>query len=144
MKQKRQRELGFTLIELLVVVIVLAVLAATIVPQFTGVTYETKVSTARTNMKAIENALERFSIDNDRYPTAEEGLAVLTKPPKPGKSPYLKELIPDPWGKDYVYACPGTEGRTYDLYSLGADGENGGTEQAEDITLWHKKADENG
>ena len=87
--------------------------------------------------------MERFFLHMDRYPTNEEGLSVLVNPPAEGtkswKGPYIKELRPDPWGKPYVYRSPGLHGtRTYDLWSRGADGNDGGEEHGKDVTNWEE------
>ncbi len=140
-RSDRRDEAGFTLIELMVVVIVLGILAATIIPQFVGVSYDAKVSRAQTDIKALESQLERFYLHMDRYPTTQEGLDVLVQPPADGgqnwRGPYVKELIPDPWGNGYQYRSPGQFGsKTYDLWSNGADGKPGGEEKERDITNW--------
>lgn len=135
----RRDERGFSLVELMVVVIVLAILAATIVPQFAGTTHDARVSQAVTNIKTIENALERFQLKFDRYPTTEEGLEVLVTGPKEAKnfSPLLKELIADPWDRPFRYRSPGIHGsKTYDLWSQGGDGADGGEDNGKDITNW--------
>jgi len=91
----------------MVVVIVLAILAATIIPQFTGVTYDAKVSSAKVHLGELRGALERFNIHMDRYPTTEEGLRALVDRPEDGskawRGPYVKELLRDPWDNDYQY-----------------------------------------
>jgi general secretion pathway protein G len=134
---------GFTLIEVMVVVIILGILAATIIPQFAGTTHDAKVSKARADIATLESSVERFFLHMDRYPTNEEGLSVLVNPPAEGakswKGPYIKELRPDPWGKPYVYRSPGLHGtRTYDLWSRGADGNDGGEEHGKDVTNWEE------
>ena len=132
---------GFTLIEVMVVVIILGILAATIIPQFAGTTHDAKVSKARADIATLESSVERFFLHMDRYPTNEEGLSVLVHAPAEGaknwKGPYIKELRPDPWGNPYVYRSPGLHGaRTYDLWSRGADGNDGGEDNGKDVTNW--------
>ncbi|MFQ5655106.1 MAG: type II secretion system major pseudopilin GspG, partial [Planctomycetota bacterium] len=141
MMGRRRRSEGFTLIEIMVVVIVLAILAATIIPQFAGTKQEAKVSTARHDITILENALERYYLHMDSYPPTEVGLRSLTEAPSDGergwRGPYIKELRPDPWGNDYQYRSPGEHGaRTFDLWSWGADGAEGGEEFEADITNW--------
>ena len=134
---------GFTLIEVMVVVIILGILAATIIPQFAGTTHDAKVSKARADIATLESSVERFFLHMDRYPTNEEGLSVLVHQPVEGakswKGPYIKELRPDPWGNPYVYRSPGLHGaRTYDLWSRGADGNDGGEDNGKDVTNWEE------
>jgi general secretion pathway protein G len=141
-RQRRRSRGAFTLVEIMVVVIILAILAATIIPQFSGTTEEAKVSAAKHDIATLENCLERFFLNLGRYPTSEEGLRVLVTPPADGekkwRGPYIKELRPDPWGHAYAYRSPGTHGvaKTYDLWSRGADGADGGEGVNSDITNW--------
>jgi general secretion pathway protein G len=137
--QRRSR--GFTLIEIMVVVVIIGVLAATIIPQFIGTTHDAKVSAAKSHVAELESALERFNIHMDRYPTSEEGLKLLVEPPsgddKRWRGPYVKQLRPDPWGNPYQYKRPGTHHPTsFDLWSRGADGADGGEGDGADIGNW--------
>ncbi len=137
--RSRRDERGFSLVELMVVVIVLAILAGTIIPQFAGTTYDARVSRARADIATLVQQLEMFSTKFDRYPTTEEGLDVLVTGPKDAKNfaPLIKELMSDPWGKPYRYRSPGLHGtKTYDLWSQGADGVDGGEDKGKDITSW--------
>ena len=132
---------AFTLIEIMVVVVILGVLAATIIPQFIGTTHEAKVSAAKGHVAELESALERFYVHMDRYPTTEEGLKVLVEPPsgdeKKWRGPYVKQVRNDPWGNPYQYRCPGLHHTSsFDLWSRGADGADGGEGQAADIGNW--------
>ncbi len=132
---------GFTLIEIMVVVVILGILAATIIPQFMGTTQDAKISTAKANIAELESALERFYIHMDRHPTAEEGMKVLVEPPaneeKKWRGPYIKVLRPDPWGNPYQYRYPGIHHTTsFDLWSRGADGADGGEGEGADIGNW--------
>jgi general secretion pathway protein G len=141
MQRKRRGSQGFTLIEILVVVMILAVLAATIIPQFASTTQSAKVKAARHDIATLESSVERFFLDMDRYPSAEEQLKALITPPGEGgknwHGPYIKELTPDPWGNGYVYRIPGQHGaKTYDIWSRGPDGADGG----DDVTSWHEEA----
>lgn len=135
------RQSGFSLIEIIVVVVVLSILAATIIPRFVGTTHDARVSAARSSIAELEAALERFYIHLDRYPTNEEGLGVLVDPPSADahrwRGPYIRILRPDPWGHPYQYRSPGLRHPTsFDLWSRGADGVDGGDGQGADIGNW--------
>ncbi len=142
---KKTSSAAFTLIEIMVVVIILGILAATIIPQFMGTTSDAKISAAKSQVAELESALERFFIHMDRYPTAEEGLKVLVDPPagteagadSKWRGPYIKQLRNDPWGNPYQYSFPGTHHPTsFDLWSRGADGADGGEGPNADIGNW--------
>jgi general secretion pathway protein G len=135
------RNAAFTLIEIMIVVIIIGILAATIIPQFMGTTFDAKVSAAKGHIAELEAAIERFNVHMDRYPTAEEGLKVLTEPPAgedtKWRGPYVKQLRNDPWGNPYQYRAPGTHHSTsFDLWSRGADNADGGEGQGADIGNW--------
>lgn len=131
---------GFTLIELMLVVVIIAALAAMVVPRLAGRSEEAKVGVAKADIKGnLVMALRLYEVDSGRYPTTEQGLQALlqkpTSPPLPTnwKGPYLEQDPVDPWGRPYVYRYPGTHPpRDYDLYSRGPDGAEGG----DDITNW--------
>jgi general secretion pathway protein G len=132
---------AFTLIEIMVVVIILGVLAATIIPQFMGTTHEAKVSAAKAHVAVLESALEQLYIHMDRYPTTEEGLKLLVEAPagedKKWRGPYIKQLRKDPWGTPYQYRAPGVHHTTsFDIWSRGADGVDGGEGNGADIGNW--------
>jgi general secretion pathway protein G len=132
---------AFTLIELLLVLVILGTLAALVVPKFTKRSEQAKVTGARTDIANIEVALDAFEVDCGRYPTTEEGLKVLVDEPS-GLSgwhgPYLKRGMPkDTWGNPYMYRQPGQHNTSsYDLYSFGPDGQEGG---ADDIDNWSQR-----
>jgi general secretion pathway protein G len=133
-----RRSGGFTLIELLLVLVILAVLAALVVPRITGRGKEAKVTTAKQGISNIKTALKMFEMNCDRFPTSEEGLRALIEPPGnlPGwKGPYLdQQSVPlDPWQQPYMYRCPGQHSNDFDLYSYGPDMQDGGDD---DIDNW--------
>jgi len=135
------RRRAFTLLEIMVVVGVIAILAATIVPQFIGTSFEAKVSAAKGDISTLESAIERFYVHMDRYPTADEGLKALVESPAgentKWRGPYVKMVRNDPWGNPYQYRTPGVHHvSSFDLWSRGADGNDGGEGQAADIGNW--------
>ena len=137
--KRNHRTKGFTLIELMVVLIILGLLAALVAPKVLNKLGKSKQKIAKTQIEMLSTALDQFKLDTGRYPTTEEGLKALIE--NPGISgwdgPYLKKkVIPkDPWGRDYIYKCPGEHG-DFDLYSLGADGKPGGTGENADVVSW--------
>lgn len=129
---------GFTLIELLVVILILAILAALIVPRVIGRQDDAKVAAAKSDLATLSSQLNNFRLDCDRFPTTEEGLQALRVQPNdtPGwKGPYLpKDVPPDPWHNEYHYEYPGPSGRdSFLLESYGADGQAGGDGPNADI-----------
>jgi general secretion pathway protein G len=131
---------GFTLLEMLVVLVIIGLLAGLVGPQIFGNVDKAKLETANVQVKQLKTALQTLRLDMGRLPTTDEGLALLSNPPKDEnlkpfwKGPYLEEAIPlDPWHRPYQYSIPGSEGREFALYSLGADGQPGGTEYNADV-----------
>jgi general secretion pathway protein G len=135
---------GFTLIEILVVIIVLGLLAALVGPRILGRVSEAKTATARTQIELLGLALDNYRLDNGSYPTTEQGLNALqekpTRDPVPPswRGPYLRKAIPlDPWGRPYLYGSPGEHNpASYDLSTLGRDGQPGGEDEDADVTSW--------
>ncbi len=139
------RQAGFTLIEIMIVIIILGVLAALVVPNIIGRPDEARVTAARADIRAISNVLDLYKLDNFSYPSTEQGLeALVTRPsglPEAknwNANGYLNKLPVDPWGNEYRYLSPGANGK-FDLYSLGADGREGGDGADADITNWDEK-----
>lgn len=134
----RRKRNAFTLIELLLVLIILAVLAAVVVPKFTNRSEQAKVTAAKTDISNMETALDAYELDCGHYPTGDEGLQALVtnaSNAQDWKGPYLKRLNQDPWGHPYVYVSPGQHNANgVDLYSLGPDGREGN----DDITNWNQ------
>ena len=136
-----RRQRGFTLIEIMVVVVILAILGTLVAPQILGRIDEARITKAREDLKLYESALDLYRMDNFRYPTSEQGLdALVHRPNDPNlknwrTDGYVKQLVKDPWGHDYVYVVPGTGGAAYDLMSFGADGAPGGTGNDADLSL---------
>ena len=140
----RPRRRGFTLLELLVVLAIIATLVAVVAPSIFRNVGDAKTDAAKSQLEIFGLALDAYRIDNDTYPTSDQGLAALrTKPttgnpPRNWRGPYLRKDVPlDPWGRPYVYVAPGIDNPTsYDLYTLGRDGKPGGSDEDADITSW--------
>ena len=136
---RRARQQGFSLIEIMVVVVIIGILAALIVPRLMDRPDQARVVAARQDIAALMQALKLFKLDNARYPSAEQGLQALVKPPQGGGAmpvtPYLDRLPNDPWGHPYQYQIPGTHG-DIDVFSLGADSKPGGDAGNADIGSW--------
>ena len=131
---------GFTLIELMVVLVIIGLLAALIVPNVLDRADDARLTAARTDVSNVMQSLKLYRLDNQRYPTGEQGLqALVTKPttsPVPANwRPYLEKLPQDPWGQPYKYLNPGLKGEV-DVFSLGADGKEGGEGKDADLGSW--------
>lgn len=140
------RTQGFTLIEVMVVVVILGILASIIVPNIISRPDDAKVVKARQDILTLESALELYKLDNGFYPSTDQGLQALVREPSGEPVPrywreggYIKKLSQDPWDRDYIYLFPGDRGE-YDLYSLGADGREGGEKFDADIGNWTEDA----
>jgi general secretion pathway protein G len=137
---KQQAQRGFTLIELMVVLVIIGVLAALIVPNVLDRADDARVTAARTDINNLSNALKMYKLDNQRYPSAEQGLQALMAKPTAGSippnwKPYLEKLPNDPWGRPYQYLNPGIKGEI-DVMSFGADGQAGGEGKNADLGSW--------
>lgn len=135
---------GFSLIELMVVVIILGILAMYIGPKLMGRTEDAKITQAKVQIESLETALKLYKLDNGVYPSTEQGLQALVEQPDAGALPkkwrkggYLeKGKVPkDPWGNEYIFLSPGTNG-DYDIICYGADGVPGGEDENKDINNW--------
>lgn len=138
----RARDDGFSLLELMVVVVILSILALVLVPRVIDRPDQARVARAQADLRALSSALGLYRLDNRRYPTTEQGLEALVarpeRPPEPenwASGGYLDRLPSDPWGRPYLYLHPGVH-RDYDIYTLGANGEQGGTGPDADIGTW--------
>ena len=144
MNREEHRRAGFTLIEILVVILVLGVLAALVAPNVFQHVGASKTTAAKSQLEMVGAALDAYRLDNDTYPSSEQGLAALyrapTGAPQPRnwRGPYLKKVVPaDPWGNQYVYTSPGADPlNAYELLSYGRDGKEGGTGDDADIRSW--------
>ncbi len=133
---------GFTLIEIMVVVVIMGVLAALVVPRLMGRTDDARMLAAKQDISTLMQALKLYRLDNQRYPTTEQGLQALVARPSVAPIPqnwktggYLDRLNKDPWGNNYQYLAPGTRGEI-DVFSFGADGKPGGTGIDADVGSW--------
>ena len=139
-----KQQKGFTLIEIMVVVVIISVLIGLVAPNILGRVDEARVTAAQADIATLEQALEMYKLDNQRFPSTDQGLQALVEKPTGSPAPkrwnpsgYLKKakLPMDPWGSDYQYLSPGSTG-PYEIYSLGADGSEGGEGYDTDIGNW--------
>jgi general secretion pathway protein G len=134
---------GFTLIEIMVVVVIIGLLAAVILPNVFGNVAKAQVNKAKSDIQAIETALTMYKLDNFKYPSTDLGLQALVQRPNDPtvrnwrEGGYVKRISADPWGNPYQYVFPGTRGQEYDLYTFGADAQEGGEGENADIGNWN-------
>ncbi|MES2280976.1 MAG: type II secretion system major pseudopilin GspG [Pseudomonadota bacterium] len=135
-----RRHTGFTLIELMVVLVIIGILAALIVPNVLDRADDARTTAAKTDVNNLMLALKLYKLDNQRYPTSEQGLQALIKKPTTSPVPsnwrtYLEKLPNDPWERPYIYVNPGVKGEI-DVMSFGADGQVGGDGKNADVGSW--------
>ncbi len=141
MKSPRKSK-GFTLLEIIVVVAIIAILAAYIAPKIAGRVDDARVSKAKSDIRVLESSLELYKLDNFSYPSNDQGLDALVNKPSGDNAKnwreggYIKKLNKDPWGNEYQYRFPGDNGE-FDVFSLGADAQVGGSGEAADIGNWN-------
>jgi len=134
---------GFTLIEIMVVVVIIGLLAAVILPNVFSNVGKAQVNKAKADIQAIETGLTLYRLDNFKFPSTDLGLTALVQRPNDPtvrhwrEGGYLRRISADPWGSPYQYVFPGTRGLEYDLYSFGADGQEGGEGENADIGNWN-------
>jgi general secretion pathway protein G len=140
----RRHQRGFTLVEIMVVVVIIGILGALVVPKLLGRTGESRVTAARVDISTVMQALKLYKLDNQRYPTTEQGLQALVQKPTSGPAAngwktggYVEKLPKDPWGNPYQYLSPGIHGEI-DVFSLGADGQPGGAGEDADVGSWEQ------
>ncbi len=141
---RRTRAAGFTLIEIMVVVVILGILAALVAPNVIDRIDDANVAKAKQDIRSFETALNLFRMDNFKYPTTEQGLRALVEQPNDPtirnwkRGGYLSGGVrKDPWGNEYQYVNPGSRGGDYDLFTYGADGQEGGEDNNADIGNWN-------
>jgi general secretion pathway protein G len=128
----------------MVVILVLGMLAALVAPNIVQNVGTAKSAAARSQVELLGAALDAYRLDNDDYPTTEQGLAALREAPgaapqpRNWRGPYLKKNVPlDPWGRAYLYRYPGlASSRTYELLTYGRDGVDGGAGEDADVRSW--------
>ncbi|WP_194720513.1 type II secretion system major pseudopilin GspG [Noviherbaspirillum malthae] len=133
---------GFTLIEIMVVVVIMGILAALVVPKLMGRADDARITAARQDIATLMSALKLYKLDNQRYPSTEQGLQALISKPTSGPAAngwksggYIDKLPKDPWGNAYQYLSPGVKGEI-DVFSFGADGQAGGSGNDADVGSW--------
>ncbi|ALC10939.1 general secretion pathway protein GspG [Sphingopyxis sp. 113P3] len=137
---RRRGERGFTLTELMVVIFIIGLLATVVMINVLPSQDRAMVTKAKADIAQLEGALEQYRLDNMVYPSTSDGLnALVTAPPSLAqperyrRGGYIRKLPADPWGRPYMYQAPGPNGAAFDIWSMGADGAPGGTDENADI-----------
>lgn len=140
---RRARRDGYTLVEMMVVVVIIGLLATVVAINVLPSQDKAMAAKARADISTLEQAVETYRLDNLAFPTTQQGLAALTRPPSGLNQPeryrpggYVRRLPRDPWGADYQYRRPGRDGAPYEVFSWGADGQEGGEGHDADIGSW--------
>jgi general secretion pathway protein G len=137
--QRRKRSRGFTLIEIMAVVLIIGLLSTIVGVSIFAQVDKSRVTTASAQISSLEGVLELYRMDNANYPTTEEGLEAMLV--ESGKYLQKKRIPPDPWGNPYQYEQPGQNNpESFDLWSLGADGQSGGEGVNADVGNWFDDA----
>ena len=142
-KQINRYRQSFTLIEIVVVIVILVTLMSIATPLYMNYVKKANVGAAKTQVQMLVQALDSSRLDVGSYPESDVGLQALVENPDDNEKwggPYIKNVPKDPWGNEYVYVSPGEHG-DFDLYSMGSDGQVGGTGDAADITTWVEESD---
>ncbi|EPJ55684.1 MAG: general secretion pathway protein G [Osedax symbiont Rs2] len=139
---KKSAQYGFTLLEIMVVILIIGLLGTIVTPYVLDNLDTAKTEKTKADIHALEQALDQYKLDNNDYPSTDQGIESLVKKPTAAPEPknyrpsgYIKRLHKDPWGNDYQYLQPGEHG-AFDLYSLGKDNQSGGEGQDADIGNW--------
>jgi general secretion pathway protein G len=140
-RRNRPSQRGFTLIEIMVVVVIIALMSTVVIVNMTGRVDDAKITRVKQDIRSLDTMLTLYRLDNNKYPTTEQGLdALMHKPVDPSVTNWKEggygKVVRDPWKRPYLYESPGKNG-DYDLYSLGADGEPGGEKANADIGNWN-------
>ena len=135
-QKQRRRVTPFTLIEVVVVIVILVTLASVATPMYMNYIKKSKIATAKTQIKLLDDALQQYKLDVGTYPSDLQGLMENIDQSEKWDGPYIKPRVPlDPWGGEYQYIFPGEHGE-FDIYSFGADGQEGGEGEYADQTNW--------
>ena len=135
-QKQRRRVILFTLIEVVVVIVILVTLASVATPMYMNYIKKSKIATAKTQIKLLDDALQQYKLDVGTYPSDLQGLMENIDQSEKWDGPYIKPRVPlDPWGAEYNYVFPGDHGE-FDIYSFGADGQEGGDGEYADQTNW--------
>lgn len=146
-RRLEDEEAGLSLVEVMVVVVIIGLLATIITINVLPMLGQANSSTAQTQISQLEQALETYRLRMGRYPSTDEGLDALVTPPADARlaarfpeGGFINNLPSDPWGNDFLYLYPGEHGR-FDVWTLGADGREGGEGEDADIGNWNAEQD---